>query len=151
MIIVRPPQAWPSAGRKIFLAGSIEMNLAAPWQDEVAAALQDTDWVLLNPRRLDWDSSLRQDIDEPAFKEQVLWELQGLEESEAIVCYFDPNTKSPITLLELGLQARSGKLIVCCPAGFWRRGNVAIVCERYDVPMVDDLASLVAALRLKMS
>jgi hypothetical protein len=48
------------------------------------------------------------------------------------------------------LHARSGKLIVCCPPGFWRQGNVAIVCERYGVPMVDDLAGLVAALRQRM-
>jgi len=57
--------------------------------------------------------------------------------------YFDPNTKSPISLLELGLHANSGKMIVCCPKGFWRKGNVDIVCERYDVPVVCDIDSLI--------
>ncbi len=53
--------------------------------------------------------------------------------------YFDPNTKSPISLLELGLYAASDKLTVCCPEGFWRKGNVDIVCERYGVEQVDTI------------
>ena len=56
--------------------------------------------------------------------------------------YFDPNTKSPISLLELGLFAQSKKLIVCCPEGFWRKGNVDIVCDRYNIPNYDSLEKL---------
>jgi hypothetical protein len=37
------------------------------------------------------------------------------------------------------LFARSGKLLVCCPEGFWRKGNVEIVCARYGVPLVGEL------------
>jgi hypothetical protein len=47
--------------------------------------------------------------------------------------YFDPNTLSPISLLELGLHAKSGKLIVCCPEGFYRKGNVDIVCQNFGI------------------
>jgi hypothetical protein len=61
--------------------------------------------------------------------------------------YFAPDTKSPITLLELGLASRSGRLVVCCPAGFWRRGNVEVVCARHGVRVVDDLSKLAAAVR----
>jgi hypothetical protein len=50
-------------------------------------------------------------------------------------------------LLELGLFARSGKVVACCPEGFWRRGNVEVVCRRYGVPVVSDLAELVQAVR----
>jgi len=64
--------------------------------------------------------------------------------------YFDKNTKSPITLLELGLFARSGKLVVCCPDGFWRKGNVAIVCERYRVQQVDSLEQLIHKVKKKI-
>lgn len=53
--------------------------------------------------------------------------------------YFDPKTKSPISLLELGLFARTGKLIVVCPKGFWRKGNVDIVCKRYEVKQVETI------------
>lgn len=53
--------------------------------------------------------------------------------------HFEPDTMSPITLLELGLYASSGKLIVSCPKGFWRRGNVEIVCEKYKIPFFENL------------
>ena len=57
---------------------------------------------------------------------------------------FDPSSKSPITLLELGLFAKSSKIIVCCPEGFWRKGNVDIVCERYGVKTVNTINELVS-------
>jgi hypothetical protein len=83
----------------------------------------------------------------------VEWELQGLDDATYIVFYFDPATKSPVTLMELGLQAAKSpqKLIVCCPEGFWRKGNVDIVCARYGVEQADNLDSLIAKLinRLK--
>jgi hypothetical protein len=34
------------------------------------------------------------------------------EMAHIIIMYFDPNTKSPISLLELGLNAREQKLVV---------------------------------------
>jgi hypothetical protein len=53
--------------------------------------------------------------------------------------YLDPNTKSPISLLELGLHATSKKLYVVCPDGFWRKGNVEMVCSVYDIPLFNTL------------
>jgi hypothetical protein len=64
--------------------------------------------------------------------------------------YFDPNTKSPISLLELGLFASSKKLIVCCPDGFWRKGNVRIVCELYNIPLFNDYDQWMAAIQEKL-
>jgi hypothetical protein len=61
--------------------------------------------------------------------------------------YFDPATKAPVTLLELGLAAESGKTVVCCPDGFWRKGNVDIVCKRYRIPLVPDLKKMVQWLK----
>jgi hypothetical protein len=126
----------------VFLAGSIEMGRAEPWQDSLAHDLRDHHGTLLNPRRPDWDSSWQQSPDDPRFLEQVQWELQALEDSDLVVMYLDPDTRSPISLLELGLYARSLKLTVCCPPGFWRRGNVQIVCSRYHVPLVRSLDDL---------
>lgn len=34
------------------------------------------------------------------------------------------------------------KLVVCCPEGFWRRGNVQVVCGRYGVKLVETLDEL---------
>ena len=127
----------------IFLAGSIEMGLAEDWQTRVAKHLQNQlDYTLLNPRRDDWDSSWVQSIENPNFYQQVNWELNGLERADTIILYLSPETKSPISLLELGLFAASGKLLVCCPSGFWRKGNVDIVCERHHIPVYEKLDEL---------
>lgn len=102
-------------GIKIFLAGSIEMGLAENWQDKITKELiecdqyTDEELIIINPRRDDWNSSWIQSINNPQFTEQVNWELDSLEDSDIIVLWFDPNTKSPISLLEFGLFAESKK------------------------------------------
>ncbi len=136
----------------IFLAGSIEMGTVENWQEQIARELKDiNNLVIYNPRRDDWDSSWVQSIDNPQFNEQVTWELQMMEKATFIPLYFSPETKAPITLLEFGLHAPSGKLIVCCPEGFWRKGNVDIVCERHDVEQVDTLNGLVEATIVRLN
>lgn len=149
MKVIKAPNAIPLRPRpQIFLAGSIEMGVAENWQDKITNALSDLDVVVLNPRRDDWDSSWKQTIDDPQFKEQVEWELNALrDDADIIVMYFDPSTKSPISLLELGLFANSGRMIVCCPEGFWRKGNVDIVCKRYKVQTVKNLEQLIKETR----
>jgi hypothetical protein len=64
--------------------------------------------------------------------------------------YFAAPTKAPVTLLEFGLYARSGKLIVCCLEDYWRRGNLEVVCRRYGVPLVSMLADLIAEVRRRI-
>jgi hypothetical protein len=150
--IVRPP-APLSLGRgesSIFLAGSIEMGAAEDWQTQVEHGLGDLDVTILNPRRDEWDATWVQSIDNPQFREQVEWELEGLQRASVVAMYFAPSTKAPITLLELGLCAQSGKVVVCCPEGFWRRGNVEVVCARYGVPLMSELAELVKLVRAKL-
>ncbi|GAA4107556.1 hypothetical protein GCM10022393_02950 [Aquimarina addita] len=134
----------------VFLAGSIEVDSAERWQDLVIRELSEDKVTLLNPRRASWDNSWEQSIDNPKFNEQVTWELDALEQADLIILYFDKNTKSPISLLELGLYAASNKLIVCCPDGFWRKGNVDIVCKRYGVPQVDSLEELINKVKQRL-
>ena len=131
----------------VFLAGSIEMGEAEKWQEKVIAALSDKPIRFLNPRREDWDSSWKQDIDNDNFVEQVIWELTCLEMAQIVIMYFDPNTKSPISLLELGLHAKEQKLVVLCPEGFWRKGNVDVVCEYYSINQVDTFDELIEFIR----
>lgn len=131
----------------VFLAGSIEMGVAEKWQEKVIAALSDKPIRFLNPRREDWDSSWKQDIDNDNFVEQVIWELSSLELAQIVIMYFDPNTKSPISLLELGLHAKEQKLVVLCPEGFWRKGNVDVVCEYYGINQVDTFDELIEFIR----
>jgi Nucleoside 2-deoxyribosyltransferase like len=141
--ILKPPTPLPAdLGPSVFLAGSIEMGQAPPWQTVLEKALADLDVLLLNPRREEWDAGWVQALANPVFREQVEWELTAQERATLIAMYFAPATRAPITLLELGLFARGGKVIVCCPEGFWRKGNVDVVCTRYGIPQVTDLPAL---------
>ena len=138
---VNAPRPW------IFVAGSIEMGTAEDWQARLVGLLKDFEGTLWNPRRDDWDPTWEQRASNPRFAEQVNWELDMIGLSDGVVMYFDPATKSPITLLELGLLAANPKLFVCCPDGFWRKGNVEIVCERYHIPLLHTFDDLVAKIR----
>lgn len=132
----------------IFLAGSIEQGAAEPWQLRLFDALKDEEnVVVLNPRREEWDSSWEQSITNGQFRGQVEWEIEAQENADIIAMYFDPKTKSPITLLELGLFARTGKLIVCCPEGYWRKGNVDVTCNFYGVQQARDFDQLVGMVK----
>lgn len=118
----------------VFLAGSIEMGKAEDWQTRVIAAIHSEIPEIehiFNPRRNDWDSSWEQSIDNQQFFDQVSWEQQYiLADNMVVFFYFAPGTISPISLLELGqcLEAYQ-KMIVVCPHGFHRKGNVDIVCQ----------------------
>lgn len=142
--IFRAPEniAERSRDRCIFLAGSIEMGEAENWQEKMEKYFLGREWNVFNPRRHDWDPTWEQEQTNPNFYQQVHWELNALETADKIFVYFDPNTKSPITLLELGLYAQcpSKKLAaVVCPQGFWKKGNVDIICERYNIPLYSSL------------
>jgi len=149
MKVLTPPQEVVITERVVvFLAGSIEMGTANEWQqvainlfDAMIPSAQKADYLLLNPRRPDWNSSWKQEINNPPFYEQVKWELNGLQQATHIILYLDPATKSPVSLLELG--AFHNKAIVICPDGFWRKGNVDIFCKEFNVQQVPDLQSAV--------
>lgn len=153
MIQIKPPTALPPYPRikpGIFLAGSIEQGAAEDWQAKVVQELSQEDVYLYNPRRDFWDASLEQSINNATFRQQVEWELDALKAADWIIMYFDPATKSPVTLLEFGLWLESGKLIVACPHGFWRRGNLEVCCARAGMPLYETLDELLAALKKKL-
>lgn len=136
---------------KVFLAGSIEMGCAEKWQDALWNKLEHMDLIVLNPRREDWDSTWVQTSENEQFSAQVDWEHSAMQEADVIAMYFDFTTKSPITLLELGLFASSGKLVVCCPPAFWRFGNVEYICKKYNIPLVYSFEDMYNELIIKIS
>jgi hypothetical protein len=152
-VVVISPQALPSdhVRPRVFLGGSIDMGSAPDWQAAMIRALADQDVVVFNPRRPDWNPAWKPVASEPEFRRQVEWELAALESADVIVLYLAPGSQSPISLLEMGLHARSGKLIVLCPEGFWRKGNVDITAQAYGVRQVADLPALTAAVREKIA
>jgi len=149
-IVYKAPESVPinMEDFRIFLAGSIDMGKAENWQERLERELADYEGlVIFNPRRDDWDSTWVQSINNPQFNEQVTWELKNIENADLVVFYFDPNGQAPITLMELGLVAGWDiPAIVCCPDGYWRKGNVEMICYRYGIPLctnIDDFIALI--------
>ncbi|KAJ6459252.1 hypothetical protein C8R45DRAFT_1030887, partial [Mycena sanguinolenta] len=140
--LLKAPDHVTVSGKSIFLAGSIEMGASEDWQTALTANLAHLPITIMNPRRDAWDGSWEQDISNLVFKQQVDWELDGQDRADIIAMFFHPGTKAPISLLELGLYAPSGKMVVCCPEGFYRRGNVQIVCDRFGIELVDTMEQL---------
>jgi hypothetical protein len=101
----------------------------------------------MNPRRESWDSSWVQKESNPQFNHQVNWELSGIEDADIVFFNILPDSKSPITLMELGICALvKEQVIVCCPKEFYRSGNVQVVCSRYRIPLFEDFDSAIGSL-----
>ncbi|MDH0659942.1 MULTISPECIES: nucleoside 2-deoxyribosyltransferase domain-containing protein [Empedobacter] len=132
---------------KIFLGGTIDMGNSEDWQAKVSKELKNEKVILLNPRRDDWNTAWKPVKEEPEFRKQVEWELNALENADYIIMFFGKDSKSPISLLEMGLYAKSGKLLVICPDGFWRKGNVDITAEKYGVKQFDSIENVLDYLK----
>jgi hypothetical protein len=50
-----------------------------------------------------------------------------------------PDSKSPISLVELGLYVQSSKLIVVCPKTFYQRRYIETLCNKYKTVLFDSL------------
>lgn len=125
----------------LFLAGSIEMGAAELWQDKLVRDLTHIQGLTIyNPRRDDWDSSWVQDpTPGTQFHEQVSWELAHMAASDIVGFYFDPNTKSPITMMELGLAVGWRKpAAIFCTEDFFRYGNIVITAALNTIPVFHD-------------
>lgn len=121
----------------IFLAGSIENGTAEDWQTSLSKLIDhyfpDESVMILNPRRKNWNP----DADQKELETQIVWEQDRLKQANVVCFYFDPKTKSPISLLELGqcLGRQCTKVIVFCPEDFFRFTNVQVTCSGYNIPV----------------
>ena len=149
--VIKPPMTvgW-NTKKSVFLAGTIDNGDSEDWQSLAENYLSDLDVLILNPRRDQWDSTWEQSISNPKFKEQVEWELEGLERVDQILIYFAPHSKSPISLLELGLNASKNNVTIICPQGFWRRGNIEVLAHRVNSPLYETLDEGLAQLRKRL-
>lgn len=121
---------------KIFLAGTIDMGNSEDWQQEVYESFLDRTgkYLFFNPRQDNWDASREGEMDY-----QVNWELSHLEKADKILMYITGGSKSPISLLEMGLHMQSGKMVVACEPEYYRYDNVRITCGFYGVALFDNL------------
>lgn len=147
----------PENTLRIFLGGSIDMGSSKKWASElinriIKVSTFEFDIAFYNPRRDSWDSTWTQEQSNSEFNYQVNWELNNIEDSDIVFFNILPDSKSPITLMELGLCAgKEKKAIVCCPDGFYRKGNVDVVCTRYGIQQYTDIDSAFGALLTELN
>ncbi|KAF3767507.1 hypothetical protein M406DRAFT_252710 [Cryphonectria parasitica EP155] len=150
IITPNTPSQTPLHPTTIFLAGPTEF----PWRQDFLAHLKsrllDHDDLppdpitIYNPFQEKWDKTWKEDYHhDDRFRAQTDWEMDRIDSSSHVVVFFVAESKAPVSLLELGLCVRSGRAVVGCEGGFWKRGNVQAACQRLDVPLEDTLEGLV--------
>ena len=128
--------------KSVFLAGTIDNGNSTNWQEDVIkeiAKLNINNLDIYNPRR----EHLNSGSDE--LERQIKWEQYHLDKADVIAMVLLDDSKSPISLLELGLYSTSNKLIVFCTPNFYRFDNVRLTCEKYGIELVQDLTPKVIA------
>lgn len=150
-VIYAPSDEAPRGVQSVFLAGTTSKVDKSDWRETLSTSLFDVPVTIYNPYRADWDSSWREDINFAPYREQVEWELDKQDKADIVVVYFHPATQAPVSLLELGICARvPGKAIVVCPEGYWKRGNVQIVCKKFGFEMVNSIDGLREAIMKRL-
>jgi hypothetical protein len=119
----------------LFLGGTIDNGDSENWQQQLIDELDLCDTVhpimIYNPRREEWNPS----EGEKGLENQIKWELHHLERANLIIMNILSNSKSPISLMEIGLFARKNKLLVFCQKDFYRYKNVEVVCQQCNIPL----------------
>ena len=122
----------------LHLAGSIESNGGRDWRAALMVALPHRNVTITPP------------CVASVPRAQIEWELDCLDRADLVAMWFAADTVAPIALLELGLTAKSEKLVVGCPEGFWRKGNIEVVCSRFGIPLTTSWNAFVAIVCAKL-
>ena len=141
MQVITAPECKPITNQSIFLAGTIDDGKSEDWQSKLIEELSDHEITILNPRRNNWG-----DLSDNELRKQITWELDHLEKADIIFMYIIGTSKSPISLLEMGIHIKDLKLIVVCEPEFYRYENVKITCEYYNAELYDSLGLGIDAL-----
>lgn len=141
MQVITAPERKPITNQSIFLAGTIDDGKSEDWQSKLIEELSDHEITILNPRRNNWG-----DLSDNELRKQITWELDHLEKADIIFMYIIGTSKSPISLLEMGIHIKDLKLIVVCEPEFYRYENVKITCEYYNAELYDSLGEGIDAL-----
>ncbi len=132
--------------RSLFLAGSI--NGAPDWQAEYRTLFEDTDLVLLNPRRSlvnnrgAWDS--------PEGERQIDWEFEHLRKASAVSFWFTAEGSGYSSAWEIGaMLERDIPVFVGVHPAYWKAATVAYQAQkrRPALVVVDTLHKLANEVR----
>lgn len=118
--------------KSVFLAGTIDNGDSSNWQEELIEKCKNLDVTFYNPRRKEW--TLNPTSEEMEY--QIKWEQEHLDRADLIIMFLLDGSKSPISLLELGLYAQSKKIFVFCNPAFYRWENVRLTCDKYGIPLL---------------
>lgn len=130
--------------KSVFLAGTIDNGDSLNWQDKVIIELINLgvkNLEIFNPRREHWNTNPSKE----EMEKQIKWEQNHLDSADVIAMVLLDESKSPVSLLELGLYAKTGKVIVFCTPEFYRYDNVRLTCEKYKIPLYTDLHPTIIA------
>jgi len=116
----------------IFLAGSIDYSINN-WRNQLSEKFSDQ-YHFLDPTHHNLSCLSNEEL-----KKHIQWELDGLSIADLIILNLLPNSQSPISLVEMGLYVKSGKLIVICPKEFYKSRYVYTLCEKYNAPVFNEI------------
>ncbi len=103
----------------LFLGGGI--TSCPPWRNKIIELLKDSDLILIDPVRENFD------VNNPEVeKEQIKWEFDHLLISDMRMFWFCEETLCPITLFELGKYIYSRRLFVGCHPNYKRKNDLLI-------------------------
>jgi hypothetical protein len=136
-----PPLKLEGKSKSIFLAGTIDNGDSEDWQSKFIDKILEKEHarseqlVIFNPRRNNWNNNAT----EQEQHAQIDWEFKALHKADYIIMNLLPDSKSPISLLELGLFADKKKLIIICPKEFYRYYNVYYIAKAYNLPIFESI------------
>jgi hypothetical protein len=124
----------------LFIAGGI--SNCPLWQKEFIGLLDDTDLVLLNPRRDEYDVT-NISLEE----EQIKWEFHHLGLASSYVFWFPKETLCPITLFELGavsMGLREKRIFIGTHPEYARKRDIKwqMLLRRPEIDVVESLEKL---------
>ncbi|KID93193.1 hypothetical protein MGU_00782 [Metarhizium guizhouense ARSEF 977] len=149
--VIQAP-GWPDHMVKplIFLAGTTTPTADGDWRQKLVNRLSQDPVTFLDPTNKNWDSTWTEDFSDTRWTRQIRWELDLQEQADIVVVFFHESTLAPVSLLELGMHARSGKAIACAMPGYAKRGNVQAACGMYDGEFVTSEEELAQAVKSRL-
>ena len=144
MKYIECPEIYKENNPSLFLAGGI--SGCQIWQSDLVRMLEDTDIVLLNPRRKHFPTD-----DTKINEKQINWEFEHLRKASAVSFWFPNETQCPITLYELGAWSMSSKkMFIGIDPKYSRKEDVEIQTYliRPEIKIVYSLPDLAEQIKL---
>lgn len=148
MKYIECPQIYEGGKKSLFMAGGI--TGCRNWSKDLVEMLKETELILLNPRRKNYNP-LAPNIE----TEQITWEFDHLKRASATSFWFSPETLCPITLYELGKKTAGRKpLFIGVDSKYARKIDIEIQTrlERPEVKIaysVEELAEQIKSWSVK--